>query len=170
MDFDHLNTFHYLDKNNINKFLTVKDVKIIYVIMELDDSDLIALNKISKNFDNDFPLELVKNAFRNTVKNNIEEYDKLTDFDTMSDNLKKKLISDFSDKMKKRSLLPLPDNTERILFLKFKDVINDKDKILKDLSTFTNSKVNETTIDFYQRYLNKQPTMKSVYNLIGYHE
>ena len=163
MNYDHLNTFHYLNKDNINKFLTVDNVKIIYVVMEPDDCHLVGLNKISKNFDNINPLELVKNGFRDSVKNNIDEYNALTDFDTMSNDLKKELVSDFAKNMLEKSLEPLPDAHERILFLKLKNIINNKDKILKDLSAFTNSEINDSTIDFYQRYLESQ---KKVYSYI----
>lgn len=166
MNYDHLNTFHYLDKDNVNKFLTVDNVKIIYVVMEPEDSYLIALNKISKNLDISYSeewVEYVKNNFKDSVKNNIDEYNALINFNTMSNNLKKELVFNYFDGIMKKSLQPLPDTDERILFLKFRDVVNNKDKILKDLSTFIDSEVNETTIDFYQKYLEAQ---KKAHNYI----
>lgn len=164
LGYDYIDTFHYLKKDNVEKFLTVDNVKIIYVTMEKSDANMAALNKISKNFDVRYTgewVESTKNNYKSWIKNNIEELDKLTSFSTMSNDLKKELVLFAETNIKNRCLLTKPDSNERILFLKFKDIINNN--ILEDLAAFTNTKVNDSTIEFYQKYLEAQ---KIVHNYI----
>ena len=160
LNYDHLNTFHYIKNDSVDKFLTVDNVKIIYVVTEKDDYRLIALNKISKNFDNNHPIDEVKNSYRPLLhrfgnSSVQEEFDKLTDFNNMSNELKKNLVFAWEKKLyyaTKEQRYP----NERILLVKLKDIINNKNKVLQDLANFTNSEINDTSVVFYKQYLESQ--------------
>jgi hypothetical protein len=155
-----INTFHYVNKDSVDKFLTADNVKVIYVTQEEDDYRLIALNKISKNFDNVHNLNHVKKDYLGLLnfynKRTSKELETLTDCTTMSKELKEDLVSAWQMYMTRRINLNRPEPDERILFVKFKDIISNENKVLEDLEKFTNSKINETSIVFYKQYLEAQ--------------
>jgi hypothetical protein len=84
---DVINTFHYINKDSVDKFLTVDNVKIIYVTQEEDDYRLIALNKISKNFDNVHNFNHVKKDYLDLLT----FYNKLDSINDILKKLKKEL-------------------------------------------------------------------------------
>ena len=148
-------------QQNVDKFLTVDNVKIIYVTQEEDDYRLIALNKISKNFDNVHNFNHVKKDYLDLLTfynklDSINELTALTDCKTMSSKLKEDLVSSWAMYMSRRYNVIRPEPDKRILFVKFKDILYNDSKVLNSIATFINREVNETSVMFYKQYLEAQ--------------
>jgi len=166
---NHINTFHYTDKASVDKFLTVDDIKIVYVTQDWRDYNLIALNKISKNFDANRKFEEIKNDYRGLISfyNNsfLEEFDSVTDFNDISKELKKALVDGWVRYIAgTQNRKTKPKENDRILFVKFNDIFNNENKVLEDLAKFTNSKINDTSVLFYQNYLESQKKVHEYVN------
>lgn len=169
LNYDHINTLHYMDKTNVDKFLTVDNVKIVYVTQDWRDYNLIALNKISKNFDGTHSLEGIKKDYGGLLsfynKSFLEEFNSVTYLNNMSKELKKALVSSWMRYMAVGAYTKtIPDENDRILFVKFNDIINNENKVLEDLAKFTNGKINDTSILFYQNYLESQKKVHEYVN------
>lgn len=171
--YDHLNVLHYWNKQNIENFLSVPNVKIILVRAHEKDYKQIAVNKISKNFTNEIDytkisIDVVKSSFRGLLTwaeliDNLEELENIKTMQNVSLKIKLDLVRAWEKYMSVRSTKnELPDPNPKLLTLYFDDIINNKEMVMSKLSELTKSPIDISTKNMYNDYLGKQPTMESL--------
>jgi hypothetical protein len=173
--YDYINVLHYWKKPNLEKLLEIHNVKIIHVRVDQKDLKRIAFNKIYKNITNNIDYSQIgMSAVKTNLKglltwagitDHIEEINNINSMKDLSSKIKLDLIEAWAKKVELSSSINEPPNpNHKLLVLQFDDIMNNKEKIMNDLATFTNSKVDETTKRMYTDYLSKQPTMEYFLN------
>lgn len=166
--FHEVHVLHYQWQDNINKFLSLPNTKIIFVRYDQEDCKRIAVNKILKNFSIDaMATDIDANA---DVKKNYgavldwagftESANELRSLDNVGKS-SKKLISDLIASWEKyislRQVWCSPTPHENLTVLNFNDLYFNKEVIMQSLSEFTNLPINDRVRVLYDKYLSKQP-------------
>lgn len=166
--FHEAHVIHYQWQDNINKFLSLPDTRVIFVRYDLEDSKRIAINKILKNFSieamatDEVSKASVKKQYGGVLDwaGFAESANKLRSLDNVAD-ANKELISDLIASWQKyislRQVWCSPTPHENLTVLNFNDLYFNKEVIMQSLSEFTNLPINDRVRVLYDKYLSKQP-------------
>jgi len=173
----HLNLIHYVNPNNIAKFLTIDNLHVIVIRSRPSDSDLIAINKLSKNFflssenlkkslksldvaKGYLIEELFFNGFDDSA-NYLRTADRL---DNLSRQIKLELMIAWGNSVRRRSVIPMPASHPKLLLLRFDEIMNQRDVVIDKIGKFVGCSANDNLLQFYNEYITKQPTVESYLN------
>lgn len=173
-EFQEIHVIHYQRPENINKFLSLTNTKVIFVRYDPEDSKRIAVNKISKTFSIHRGESIVTKEFFKVVKN---QYGALLDRAELTESANKlRSLDEFSDVSKDKELINAlivawqkyisvrqqfcsPSPHENLTILNFNDLYFNKEAIIQSLSEFTNLPINNGIQILYNKYLLKQPNI-----------
>lgn len=168
--FHEVHVIHYQWQDNINKFLSLPNTRVIFVRYDIEDSKRIAVNKILKNFSieamatDEVSKANVKKQYGDVLDwaeftdaaNELRSLDNVADAST---DLIKTLIASWQKYITLRQVWCSPSPHENLLVLNFNDLYFNKEVVMKSLSEFTNLPVNNSTRVLYDKYLSKQPNI-----------
>lgn len=166
-----IHVIHYQWQENIDKFLSLPDTKIIFVNYFSEDYKRIAVNKILKNFtieamaiDENSKIA-VKQQYSGLLRwaEFNEAADDLNSLDNVADASKSLigiLISAWEKYLKARSMWNCPNPHNNMIFLNFNDLYFNKEIIMQSLSDFAGLPINDSTRSVYNNYLAKQPNIE----------
>jgi hypothetical protein len=166
---DTINVLHYWNPENIKKFLSIDDVRIIMIRTHEKDYRLVAINKINKNFDasNDINLLDYKSGYKVLLeKYNIDtnEFDILTTLNDLPISIKEQLYSVWEDVIRLRSKdNPIPDANDKLDILYVDDIYNNREKVISLISQVMDLEPNASTYKLYDDYMLAQ---KDILNYI----
>lgn len=174
----HSYVIHYIKQYSIEKFLSVPNVKLILIKVNEEDYLQTSINKFLKSFvDNNMEGD-TKDRLAPMLKSLLIWNGKIETADSFAKKewaeLTLQEVNDILDSwtayMQKRMSAIYTGTDSQLLTLNFNDMMTRPEKIMQDIANFTGLTINDSTKIFYDEYLKKQPTMKSVYNLIGHNE
>jgi hypothetical protein len=161
-EFHEIHVIHYLWQENINKFLSLPNTKIIFVSYNQSDYRRIAVNKTIKKMSMNTASKasysnlLIWAGFEDAV-NELNSLDNISD---ASESLVKSLILTWEKYIALRSVHNSPNPDKNLIILNFNDLYFDKDCIMKSLSEFTGLPINDSTKLLYNSYLANQPNIE----------
>jgi hypothetical protein len=166
---DTVNVLHYWHPENIKKFLSIDDVHIIMIRAHEKDYRLIAVNKITKNFEasNDRDLLNYKSAYKGLLEiygYDTTELDNITSLANLPISTKEILYNVWEDFIRERSVNnPVPDSSNRLDMLYVDDIYNNREKVISLISRVMHLEANDSTYKLYDEYMLAQ---KDILNYI----
>jgi len=169
-----IHVIHYRWPNNVAKFLTLPNTKIILVNYNSDDYKRIAVNSITKNLaiDLQFISSNVKwigqwrRKFRYVnmlhlagFEKQANELESLDSPDKISPSLLNDLIQASKQHIAKRNNLKFENSHPNLTFLNFNDLYFNKEVVMETLSDLIGHPINDNTRLLYDDYLSKQPNI-----------
>ena len=172
--FHEVHVFHYQRQENIDKFLSLPNTKIIFVKFNENNFKRIAVNKISKNFSihkvesmaSDEQSKLsVKKQYSELLKwaefkDAADELNSLDNIGDASKELIEYLISSWKKYLGRRIIYNSPNPHNNMIVLNFDDLYFNKEVIMQSLSKFSGLPINDSTRSVYSDYLASQPNIE----------
>jgi hypothetical protein len=169
--FHEVHVIHYQWQENIDKFLSLPNTKIIFVKYVPEDHKRIAVNKILKNFSieamaTDETSKLsVKKQYSELLRwaefnEAVDELNSLDNVSNASNSLIGILISAWKKTLKARSKWNSPTPHSNMIVLNFNDLYFNKEIIMQSLSEFAGLPINDSTRSVYHDYLSNQPNIE----------
>lgn len=168
--FHEIHVIHYQWKDNIDKFLSLPNTRVIFVRYDLEDAKRIAVNKITKNFNieamatDEFARSRSRSHYYSLLKwakfdEAAEELKSLNSVKEVSKSLIDTLIKAWQHYITLRQVWCSPEPHENLTILNFNDLYFNKEIIMQSLSEFTGLPINKSTHALYDKYLSKQPNI-----------
>jgi hypothetical protein len=160
-----INCIHFIKANNINKFLTVPGLEVIYINHNVQDRPQIAINKIIKNFvvkDVNLGKTIIENAVKqfghDTLKDVVDYLSEAETLKNMPAPLKQQMITAWCTELQ-QSYEEITSSHDRLLTLEFNDIMTNPRRVIDQLCQITNLDSSDELQDFYTEYLSKQPNI-----------
>lgn len=164
--FHEVHVLHYYWQQNIYKFLSLPNTKIIFIRYDANDYKRIAVNKITKNFTDEFFIDHKKRGYEDlliwtSLSNSdlINELRSLPNLKLASKLLINTLIRAWEIYLDERSQWCNPMPHKNMIVLNFNDIYFNKEIIIESLSEFAGLPINDTTRLIYDNYLANQPNI-----------
>lgn len=160
-----INCIHFIKANNINKFLAVPDLQVIYINHNEQDREQIAINKIIKNFiikDVNLGKTIIETAVKQFGHDNLRDaVDYLSQAATLKNmpvTIKQEMIKAWCTELQ-QSYEEITNSHDRLLVLEFHDIMTNPRRVINQLCQMTGLDSSVELSDFYTEYLSKQPSV-----------
>ena len=169
-EFHEIHVIHYQWQDNINKFLSLPNTRVIFVRYDVEDAKRIAVNKITKNFNieamasDEFARSRSRSHYYDLLKwakfdEAADELNSIKTVEEASKSLIDTLIKAWQHYITLRQIWCSPTPHKNLTILNFNDLYFNKEVVIQTLSEFTNLPINNSTQVLYDKYLSKQPNI-----------